>query len=80
MLTSSSLVFTALSSLQSAAARVSVSCSTRLAPRMTDVMAGFASTQATDKVVTFHARTLGLRLVSEDDFALAMHRRIGRCL
>src|SRR5271163_4804028 len=51
MLTSSSLVFNTLSSLQSAAARVSISCSTRLAPRMTEVMAGFASTQATDKVV-----------------------------
>src|SRR6202040_2728523 len=51
MLTSSSLAFNALSSLQSAAAMVSVSCSTRLAPRMTEVMAGFASTQATDKVV-----------------------------
>jgi hypothetical protein len=51
MLTSSSVSFNALSSLQSAAARVSVRCSTRLAPRMTEVMAGFASTQATDKVV-----------------------------
>jgi hypothetical protein len=39
------LVFNVLSSSQSAAARVSVSCSTRLAPRMTEVMAGFASTQ-----------------------------------
>src|SRR3984885_4950211 len=43
MLTSSSLVINAQSSLQSAAARVSVSCSTRLAPRMTEVMAGFVS-------------------------------------
>jgi hypothetical protein len=51
MLTSSSLVFNALSSLQSAAASVSVSCSTRLAPRMTEVIAGLASSQATDNVV-----------------------------
>src|SRR5258708_15245616 len=48
ILTSSSLLFNALSSLQSAAARVSVSCSTPLAPTMTEVLAGIASTPTTD--------------------------------